>query len=216
MLTYLPFRARVGVGLKFPNDLRRRVYIDAMNTGVTFGAYTSYAFEPYLQNVRSLITDSPNPLTEWLIKTDLSVQQLAKRATWLMEMWQHDMSKWNEDAMCVLSEKDRYVNADGVKQWIEEKGTGASVLVAPGWRHGSCVLDNDGHGVWEQIFEHLHCLSEAQEKERNIRFAEKVDDDTAAPTHAKKRRVSRARRQSGTMGGLTKRVVSFVDGLNTM
>ena len=189
------------------------MYIDAMNTGVTFGAYTSYAFEPYLQNIRSLITDSPNPLTEWLIKTDLSVQQLAKRATWLMEMWQHDMSKWNEDAMCVLSEKDRYVNADGVKQWIEEKGIGASVLVAPEWRHGSCVLDNDGHGVWDQIFEHLDCLSDAQQIERQIRSTEKEDD--TAPTKSKQR-VSRARRQSGTMGGLTKRVVSFVDGLNNM
>ena len=189
--------------VQFPDDLRRRVYIDPMNVGVTFGTYISYGYEQYLRSFRTLLADAPNPVTEWLIKTDISVQQIAKRSTWLMEMWQSDTTKLTSDALYILSEQDRYVNASGVRDWLEHKGNGVKIVVAPEWRHGSCVLDADGHGVWARIFNHVHCGTDGDGDGQ-------CDSSTTDAT--KSRRVSR--RQSTNMGGFTKRVVSFVDGLN--
>jgi hypothetical protein len=141
------------------------------------------------------------------------------------QMWEHDMTKWNADALCVLSEDDHYVHAAGVRQWVEERGSGAQVVVVPGWRHGSCVLGGEDHGVWSRILAHVQCQVDAAAAglgDVNGGGGGGGATATVAPvggsllsTGGALQRQQIVRRRSSTLGGLTKRVVSFVDGLNT-
>lgn len=134
----------------YPADCRRRLYVDPMCVGVTFGGYISYGYEPYLSSVGTIINESPEPLVEYIVKTTLPVQRLSKRCSFLCDILEWDPGAWGADTMLLLSEHDRYLNVPGIVSRFKRMGLQSQIVVAPHWRHGGFVLQPDTEDVWRK------------------------------------------------------------------
>jgi pimeloyl-ACP methyl ester carboxylesterase len=139
---------------EYPKDLRKRVSIDPIATGVSFGMMSGYGFERRLSSGwemfrrRESITQL---LIEYVVKGDIDTQQYAKRECWLFELWDTREGGWDENALIVLSENDQYVNANGIVENFQKWNFKSEIVVIPGWKHGGCCLDADKHGMWRKV-----------------------------------------------------------------
>jgi pimeloyl-ACP methyl ester carboxylesterase len=139
---------------EYPDDLRKRVSMDPISTGVTFGMMSGYGFERRLSSVYDMFCGADSYkelLIEYVIKGDIDTQQYAKRECWLFELWDTRENGWDENSMVVLSENDKYVNAHGVSTNFDKWKFQSKVVVVKEWKHGDCCLGADKYGVWEKV-----------------------------------------------------------------
>lgn len=139
---------------EYKNDLRKKVSIDPMSIGLTFGIMLGYGQETRLQSWKSMWNESKDIMSfvlEYMVKCDIDTQIFLKRDIWLFEMWETKTNEWNETQMLVLSEKDEYVNSNGIVKMFKAWKFTSNILLVPDWMHGGCCLEKDNHGVWEKI-----------------------------------------------------------------
>ena len=140
----------------YPQDVRRRVYIDPVCVGPTFSKSLRLAYQPRFASLGRLIHESPNFWSDWFVMSDIGFQHLCKRNSYASEFYEKDMTKWNADALVILSENDDVVDAHSVQHWLRKHGDGVQLAIISGWSHGACVKGADVSGVWSRLWDFVN------------------------------------------------------------